>query len=77
MSFHSFWEHIAAYKQLQMKLQDATLYKSSLSSQASIIYYKSWLVHNQYDEEAEGENGKRRGGRMMKTTMKMLKNQGL
>ena len=60
-----------------MELQDSTLYKSILIIQAPIIYYKSWLMHNQYDEEAEGENGKRRGGRMMKTTMKMLKNQGL
>jgi hypothetical protein len=28
-------------------------------------------MHDQYDEEAEGENGK---GRMMMTTTKMLKN---
>ena len=39
---------------------------------APIIYYKRLVdMHDQYDEEAEGENGKEK---MMMMTTKMLKN---
>jgi hypothetical protein len=71
-AFHSFKKQVTTYNQFQSGIQDHFYTMSTKLILAPIIYYKRLVdMHDQYDEEAEGENVKE--GMMMMTT-KMLKN---